>query len=269
MIGEAVRVSPEWLRLREPADAAARARGLVLRLRGHLPATGHHVVHDLACGSGSMGRWLAPRLPGPQHWVLHDHDPDLLEYAASEPPRQAADGAPVEVETRRTDINRLGADELAGADLITASALLDLMTADELDRLIAVCATVGCPMLITLSVVGHVELSPPDPLDARVAAAFDAHQRRGGMLGPNAAAVAANRFRAIGADVAVGSSPWRLGAASADLAVEWLRGWIEAAFEQDGVLAVEGAAYARRRLAQARAGRLGVTVAHSDLLVLP
>ena len=81
MIAEAVRVSPEWLRLREPADAAARSAELAERLGRHLPAAGPLVVHDLGGGSGSMGRWLAPRLPGPQHWVVHDRDADLLKLA--------------------------------------------------------------------------------------------------------------------------------------------------------------------------------------------
>ena len=85
-----VRVSPEWLALREPADAAARSAELAGRLARHLPAAGPLVIHDLGGGSGAMGRWLAPRLPGPQHWVLHDHDADLLERAVAAPPRAAA-----------------------------------------------------------------------------------------------------------------------------------------------------------------------------------
>ena len=94
MTVEQIRVSSEWLDLREPADAAARSRDLVEQLRPQLPATGVPVIHDLACGSGSMGRWLAPLLPGPQHWVMHDRDPALLEVAAANPPGPAADGAP-------------------------------------------------------------------------------------------------------------------------------------------------------------------------------
>jgi predicted RNA methylase len=56
MIVERTRVSAGWLDLREPADAAARARELVEHLRRHLPATTCLVIHDLACGTGSMGR---------------------------------------------------------------------------------------------------------------------------------------------------------------------------------------------------------------------
>ena len=54
-----------------------------------------------------MARWLAPLLPGPQHWVLHDRDADLLDIAASEPPGPAADGAAVTLEIRQSDITQL------------------------------------------------------------------------------------------------------------------------------------------------------------------
>jgi len=272
MTVEQIRVSSEWLDLREPADADARARDLVEHVRRRLPAAGRRVIHDLACGSGSMGRWLAPLLPGPQLWVMHDRDPDLLEVAASHPPGPAADGASVTAETRLSDITQLRPDDLAGAALITASALLDLMTGAELAELIDVCAAVECPVLVTLSVVGRVELAPADPLDRRVAAAFDDHQRRptarGRLLGPDAVTAAAERFRSQGADVVLRPSPWRLGAAAADLAAGWLTGWLDAAREQEAGLAGVDA-YARRRLAQARAGQLAVTVDHTDLLVLP
>jgi hypothetical protein len=272
MIVERTRVSPEWLDLREPADAAARARELVEHLR-RLPATSCWVIHDLACGTGSMGRWLAPLLPGPQHWVLHDRDADLLHIAAAELPGPAADGASVVVETRRSDVTQLRPDDLADATLITASALLDLMTQSELAGLIDVCAKVGCPVLLSLSVVGRVDIAPADPLDFRVAAAFDAHQRRmtvgGRLLGPDAVAAAVGGFRRLGAEVLVRPTPWRLGAAQANLAAEWFTGWIGAACEQSGDLASGIGSYAHRRLAEARAGQLAVTVGHADLLVMP
>ena len=269
---EPIRVPSAWLDLREDADAAARARELVGRLRRQLPAAGHLVIHDLACGTGAMGRWLAPRLPGRQRWVLHDRDADLLEVAASAPPH-TADGAPVDLEVRQGDITRLQAGDLAGADLVTASALLDLLTADELRGLIAVCSAAGCPALLTLSVVGRVELTPADPLDARVAAAFDAHQRRmterGRLLGPDAVAAAVQGFRRAGREVLVRPSPWRLAASQAALAAEWFTGWLGAACEHDPGLAAGAELYTRRRLAAARAGRLVVRVGHADLLALP
>ena len=273
MSASRIEVSRGWLALRESADAAARAVDLVERLGRQLPATGRWVIHDLGCGTGAMGRWLAPLLPGPQHWVAHDRDTDLLEVAAAHLPGSAADGAAVTVEAKHSDITRLRPGDLAGATLITASALLDLLTEDELAGLIGVCAGRGCPMLLTLSVVGHVKLTPADHLDRRVAAAFDAHQRRvterGRLLGPDAVALAVEQCGQLGAEVLVRLSPWRLGASHANLAAEWFSGWVGAACEQEVELAAGAEPYARRRLAQAAAGELAVTVDHADLLVSP
>jgi hypothetical protein len=273
MTSESTRVSTGWLALREPADAAARAPELVDHLRRELPSSGRLVIHDLGCGSGGMGRWLAPLLPGPQHWVAHDRDADLLAAAAANLPGPAADGSAVTVETRHSNITRLQAGDLTDATLITASALLDLLTEEELSRLIDACAGGGCPALLTLSVVGCVRLTPPDPIDQRVARAFDAHQRRstarGRLLGPDAVTLAADEFARIGATVHVRPSPWRLGAPQSELASEWFSGWFGAACEQQLELARDTDVYARRRLAQARAGQLGVTVEHADVLILP
>jgi hypothetical protein len=269
---EAIRVSPSWLDLREAADAAARAREPIARLRRVLVG-GHLCIHDLACGSGAMGRWLAPLLPGHQRWVLHDRDADLLATAAANPPGAAADGADVVVETRVSDVTQLRPDAFAGASLITASAFLDLLTWDELTRLVHACAGTGCPVLFALSVSGRVQLLPADPLDTRMAAAFNAHQRRatsrGPLLGPGAVEAAVEGFRYFGAEIMVRPSPWRLGATDADLVADWLTGWVDAACEQEPALAPAADAYRRRRLREAEAGVLAVTVGHSDLLVLP
>jgi hypothetical protein len=273
MTDPGVRVGREWLALREPADAAARACDLVEQLRAQLPASERRVIHDLGCGTGAVGRWLAPLLPGPQHWVLHDRDAELLEVAVSAPPGPAADEAAVTLEVRQSDITRLASDDLAGATLITASALLDMLTEEELSVLTTVCAGAGCPILLTLSVVGRVDLTPTDPLDRRLAAAFDAHQRRdtarGRLLGPDAVTVAVEQFGRLGAEVLVRPSPWRLGPSEAELAAEWFTGWVGAACEQEVALAAEAEPYTRRRLAQAAAGALRVTVDHADLLVSP
>jgi hypothetical protein len=260
----AVRVSPGWLVLREPADAAARSAELAERLRRHLATAGRLVIHDLGGGSGAMGRWLAPRLPGPQHWVVHDRDADLLRLAVAGVPGPAAGGAAVTLEARRSDVTRLTSRDLAGASLVTASALLDLLTADELTRMLGACR--GRPALFTLTVAGRVAVSPAEPLDACIGAAFNAHQRRRGLLGPDALAAA---VEALGAEVLVRPSPWRLDPARTELAAVWLEGWVAAACEQEPALAADAGAYRDRRLEQAAAGELAVTVDHADLLVLP
>jgi SAM-dependent methyltransferase len=258
--------APEWLALREDADAHARDGGLVATLVDRLgPAdrADRIVVRDLGCGTGSMARWLAPRLPEPQHWILTDRDPVLLERAARDVPASA--------ETDLRDVTDLTASDLAGTSLVTASALLDLFTVAEVDRLAAACLEAGCPALLTLSVTGRVELDPADPRDGEVAAAFDAHQRRTvagrRLLGPDAAAAAAAAFERGGAVVHRRPSPWRLGPGQRLLTGQWLRGWVGAAAEQEPGLAAED--YLRRRCAAAEAGELVVTVHHEDLLALP
>ncbi|GAB2820230.1 hypothetical protein GCM10027176_25750 [Actinoallomurus bryophytorum] len=258
---------PEWLALREGADAAARATALVAPLRAYLGDVGRAVIRDLGCGTGSMARWLAPLLPGPQHWIMHDRDPVLLAHAAA----SVVDGRAVTVATERRDITGLRGDDLAGTSLVTASALLDLLTAVEVDRLAAACA--GIPALLTLSVAGEVELTPADPLDAEIHAAFNAHQRRvtGGrrLLGPDAPAVAAEAFERHGAVVREQASPWRLGADRSALTREWLSGWVDAACAERPDLAVPAEDYRRRRLEACAGGELRVVVQHRDLLALP
>ncbi|WP_198601442.1 hypothetical protein [Streptomyces sp. MH60] len=266
------RYAPEWLRLREPADAAARAHDLLGPLRARLAdlpgrADGL-VVHDVGCGTGSMGRWLAPLLDGAQHWVLHDRDPYLLHFAAVAAPRTAADGSRVTVETRRGDLARLTPDALTGAALVTASALLDVLTAEEVGALAAACAAAGCPALLTLSVAGRVDLTPAHPLDAEIAGAFNDHQRRTGMLGPDAVDVAAEVFAGHGAAVRAHPSPWRLGPDEAGLTAQWLRGWVGAAVEQRPELRERADRYLDERLAACAAGELRVVVHHTDLLAL-
>ncbi|MGP4051407.1 class I SAM-dependent methyltransferase [Streptomyces sp. 2A115] len=266
------RYAPEWLELREGADAAARSVELLdpLRIRlANLPRRANGlVIHDLGCGTGSMGRWLAPRLDGPQHWVLHDRDPYLLHFAAVGSPRSAADGSRVTVETQRGDVARLTADALAGASLVTASALLDVLTPAEIEALAIACAGAGCPALLTLSVVGRVELTPAHPLDAEIADAFNAHQRRGDLLGPDATTVACDAFARHGATVRVHPSAWRLGPDESALTAEWLRGWVGAAVEERPELAARADVYLRERLAACEKGELSAVIHHSDLLAL-
>ncbi|WP_326574678.1 methyltransferase domain-containing protein [Streptomyces sp. NBC_00487] len=265
--------APQWLELRESADADARAVDLLdpLRIRlANLPGRATALtVHDLGCGTGSMGRWLAPRLDGAQRWVLHDQDPNLLRLAAARAPRAAADGSPVTVTTRRGDIGRLTADDLAGASLVTASALLDVLTREEIEALAAACAGAGVPALLTLSVVGRVDLVPAHPLDAELAEAFNAHQRASDLLGPDAITMACEAFAQQGATVRVHPSPWQLDARHTALTEEWLRGWVGAACEQRPDLAERADAYLRDRLRACAAGELRVVVHHSDLLALP
>jgi SAM-dependent methyltransferase len=245
----------------------------VLELARKLAATRPLVVHDLGCGTGSMGRWLAPRLPGGQHWILHDTDADLLARARADPPATGADGAVITLEVRQDDITRLGPADLAGASLVTASALLDMFTSEELDRFVRSCELARCPVLLTLSVVGLVELTPTDPLDRVIVTAFNDHQQRltgrGRLLGPAAVTAAADAFAGLGWAVQLRVSPWRLDGGQPDLLAQWLAEWAGAAAVQQPEFDRSITEYLRRRTEQLTTGRLAVTVHHRDLLAIP
>jgi SAM-dependent methyltransferase len=245
--------SESWLSLREPADAAARSTELVSML-----PDGIHTVRDLGCGTGSLARWLAPLLPGAKRWILVDRDPALLEHAAAI--------TPFPVEPVRGDVTELTAADLAESDLVTCSALLDLLSSGEVDRLAAVCAEARTPALFTLSVAGAVTLDPARPEDAAIEAAFNDHQRRveGGrrLLGPDAPAAAAAAFERAGATVITRPSPWRLGPERAALTAEWLRGWAGAAVEQCPDLQLD------RYLSERVANPPAATIGHVDLLAI-
>lgn len=257
----------DWLALREPADAAARSATLAERLQRVLPA-GPLLVHDLGCGTGSMGRWLAPRLAGPgsqrtQRWVLHDRDAVTLARAAASLP------AGVTVAVRPGELARLDLVRDGGPAVVVASALLDVLTEPLAEHIAEQAVAAGAPALLTLSVVGQVSFDPVHPLDATLAAAFDAHQRRRGLLGPDAVAVTARAFRRRGARTLTATSPWRLGPDRAELAEEWLRGWVGAACAQLPRLTPRATDLLARRLDQLADGRLRITVGHADLLAVP
>lgn len=263
---------PDWLTLREGADAAARSRELAHQLAAHL-RFGPITIQDLGCGTGAMGRWLAPRLLGPQRWILHDRDAELLARAEASLPGTAGDGTPVTARICAGDITRLRAVHLVGTRLVTASALLDLLTAQEVEALAEACVAASCAVLFTLTVNGCVRLTPAHPLDAEIAAAFNAHQGRvvGGrrLLGPAAGSTLAKALADRDAAVTTRTSTWLLGPDRATLLEEWLRGWIAAACEQRPGLAQHAPGYLRSRLAALSTGLLRAEVGHLDVLALP
>lgn len=242
-----------WLRLREPYDHAARSRALTDRFVEALGSTPR--LLDLGTGAGSNLRYLAPRLPPAQRWLLVDHDPELLA--------QARLGAESTVECQVMDLAR-ELPERGVWDGITAAALLDLTSAAWLDRLAR--WSRGVPVLIVLSVDGRLAWQPEEPEDGAVRERFFAHQRTdkgfGPALGADAAGYLAERLKAEGQRVVLARSDWRLGPADAPLLAATL----------DGILAVQGSgierwAAARRR--QLGEGRLQLSVGHVDLLALP
>jgi hypothetical protein len=261
---------PAWLQLREPVDRRSRSVELARELAAAL-RPGPLRILDVGCGTGSTTRWLAPLLPGPQRWVMLDRDPVLLALVAE---RTAGtcdrDGTPVDVATRHDEITSLTARDLAGMSAVTASALVDLLTADEIGSLAAACAAARVPALITLTVTGQVEIDPPDPVDHEVAAAFDAHQRRTvagrALLGPGAAAATVEAFERAGMTVRTVPTPWLLGPDDRPLAARWLTERVAAAVEHEPQLEASARTALTRRV---NATPLRAVISHIDLLAAP
>lgn len=265
-------VSSEWLALREPEDADTRSRELALTAAALLP-NGPIVVHDLGSGIGSMMRWLAPRLPGPQTWILHDWNADLIERAidGAHPPDR--DNAAISVYSRTGNLANLRPTDLVGASLVTASALLDVLTSRETHAIVNACVRARCPALLALSVTGDVRLSPRDELDATFEHAFNAHQLRQAVnrqqLGRYGAPIARGLFTQAGWHVRPRTTVWRLDHRRPRLLSEWFYGWVDAAVEQDLGLRTEAKRYRQLRTSQIDRGELAAHVRHVDLLAWP
>lgn len=263
----------DWLALREAADAAARARTLTARLATYLH--GPLRVVDLGAGTGANLRYLAPRLDGPQHWDLLDHDPELLAHARRRcATAHAADGGAVTVTDWCCDLRTTAPDAWPAADLLTASALLDLVGRAWLTHLATEAARRRCAVLLTLSYTGAMSWQPADADDAALVKAFNAHQREQRpfaepALGPDGAGAAAAELAAAGLQVSRAASDWSLDSRAAGLLAALITGWVDAASEQEPALAARFCGWGERRRQQLAEQTLVARVSHEDVLALP
>lgn len=255
--------SAAWLALREPADDRARDASLVDLLRAGL-APGAAVL-DLGAGTGANARHLANRLGGAQSWTLVDHDAALLAAVGTGMPRGLTWTA------LHADLREIDRLPIPARGLVTASALLDLVSQAWLDALAARCADAGAAALFVLTYDGRIAFEPPLPDDARVRDLVNRHQRTdkgfGPALGPTAPGAAQAAFAARGYRCRLAPSDWVLGPADASLQAALLEGWTDAAIDvspQDAGRITDWQQAREALLAQTR-----VTVGHADLLALP
>lgn len=258
-----------WLALREPYDARARNRDVLGAVAAAAASAGSIAVVDLACGTGATLRAIAPRLPARQEWRLVDNDLSLLARAAA-----GASARGVTVTRIPVDLTRDLEAALDGPiDFVTASALLDLVSAEWLDRLVLEVAARRLPLYAALTYDGRVAFDPADPLDRSVIAAVNRHQQTdkgfGPALGPGAAAAAIAGFEAADYVVVHGRSDWRLSPRDQEIQRDMLAGWAGAAREIGAVSLAEAAGWVTRRRDLVAAGRSTITVGHVDLFARP
>jgi SAM-dependent methyltransferase len=267
--------SAEWLDLREPADTAARSARLTRAVADALSPDAEIDVLDLGAGTGANLRFLSARLPQRQRWLLVDHDAALLARVRHAPDQRLT------VATRQFDLAALTtatasaavADLFAGRTLVTASALLDLVSENWMRALAARCRALRAVALFALSYDGRIRCTPQDPDDDAIRDLVNAHQRTdkgfGLALGPDAAAVAARCLSDLGYRVDRDRSDWILTPDSPELQRQLIDGWARAATEIASERAARIDAWRSRRLTLIASGRSEMVVGHEDLAAWP
>ena len=297
--------SADWLHLREPFDQAARegaaaALGLPGRLaqcRKRSPG-GALTVIDLACGHGANLRALAAGLGGAQHWRLVDHDPALLaavpdalaQWARRHQYRFMLEGGAggagraghesaidiagpdfhAKVVCERVDLARdLASLDFGATPLVTASALLDLVSAPWLQALTQKARAARAAMWFGLTVDGRLDWNPTDPDDALVHGLFSQHQRRdkgfGPALGSEAATVALSQMACAGYETLQAQTDWVVdGAPASPMQLAMVEGMGAAALEQDPAAQDAVRSWKARRGAGIGSSRL--RVGHVDIV---
>jgi hypothetical protein len=261
--------SADWLTLREPHDLRARNPTVLDAVTAVLAPLSSVRLVDLACGTGSTLRALSPLLVAQQNWKLIDNDLGLLARATATPLGKHATIGAIPL-----DLNRDLEAALDGPiDLVTTSALLDLVSETWLDRLATEIAAREISLYAALSYDGRIALTPSDPLDAAITEAVNAHQRTdkgfGPALGPAAAGYAIARFEALGYSVVHGESDWTLDPDDFDMQSEILTGWADAAHDIGALSLTETRAWLARRLGALAAGSASLRVGHVDFFATP
>jgi hypothetical protein len=158
-------------------------------------------------------------------------------------------------------------------DLITASALLDLVSPEWLDRLIVEAAARRLPVYAALTYDGRIVPAPECPCDSELLAGFNLHQRTdkgfGAALGPAAAARAADRFEHFGFHVVQARSDWVLGPDDRTIQDAVFAGWADLGALTTALSTDRIAAWLAERRALLADGLSSLRIGHVDMFARP
>jgi hypothetical protein len=262
--------SADWLRLRENCDTRSRSETFAHAVGTRLTLRPLRAV-DLGTGTAANIRYLAPRLKGEQRWLAIDNDPVLT---ARQPSLLKGSGFNCQLSALNLDLAAdLDAVPWAGCQLLTASALLDLVSAPWLRRLAAHCATARATVLFALTYDGRLQCSPGEPDDDWIRGLVNRHQQGdkgfGPALGPRATQLACMAFESLGFETHTMSSDWLIAPDEVALQSALIDGWIAAAREIAPDAAERIANWGLRRRAHLTAGISRLHVGHQDFMAWP
>ena len=287
--------SDEWLHMREPLDVASRSSELAAIVAEALRPTGTrdrpiHVV-DLGAGTGANLRYLAPLLGGSQDWLLVERNPSLLDalndrmrtWAGSSGAHVFEGEGQLIVRTIHFEcrIRCVALDLATQLDrvvlpqrcLVTASALLDLVSEDWLARLVQRSINARASVCFTLSYNGRISCHPAEAEDRKVGELFNRHQLGnkgfGPALGPGGARRAGEMIEDRDYRARSEASDWRVKGADQALQHLLLDDWFEAASQIAPNRVSEWGQWRERRRAHIEAGRSEIVVGHTDMIGWP
>ena len=265
--------SIEWLNLREASDHKARDRHLLKTAANWLNdlKSKDKVIVDLGSGTGSTIRGLqryttlAPSI----QWRLVDNDPELLAEAVHRHSKEYS------IESFLVDLSATQKLPLESASLITASALLDLVSSNFIRDL---CQLIkekneGRPLgfYSALNYDGCIKWTPFHPLDAAILMNFNTDQSRdkgfGPALGPDATDFLKTQFDSTKFQCLTAKSPWSLGSADYLLTESLINGISDVAIQTDGLTNSDIQDWKTFRIKNVRTGTC--YLGHTDILVLP
>lgn len=261
--------SVDWLALREPFDLSARNVAVRDRVSHHVASLSRVTLTDLASGTGSTLGALGPHLPAHQRWHLFDHDEALLTVAQTR-----ASGGNVTIDTHHLDLaGNVEAALATSPNMVTTSALLDLVSLPWLDRLVVATTDHQVPVYAALTYNGEIDFGTTHPHDDAIVAAVNAHQRTdkgfGPALGPAAAPTAIALWESHGYSVVQGTSDWSMGVADRVIQLELLIGWATAAREAQTLAAADIEAWLTGRTNDVFNGSATMRVGHTDFFAIP
>lgn len=267
---------PTWLDLRAPYDDAARQDSIhlvdrvatVVQTKLEHPAQSVIAV-DIGAGTGNSARWfdqhLGARLPDTiLRWVLIDTDQRALELAKSIlPGAKTVVGSITQLSQIVTELR----DEpgYGGPLVITASAVLDVLTRQDIEAIVTTIVQHSACGLFLLSINGDWRITPADPADEFITDTFGEHQQRHAKLGAAGATALMAAARQAGLAVRSHVTAWRMAAPQDEqMLVRFLRERVAAVIEQRPQQTALATAWLQRRMAQVAEG-LSIKVDHLDV----